>query len=295
MKKTLLFALALAVIPVGVDAQDTTRVVGDWQVRESLDPFDDSPRTIIYLAAEGATSFSSGIRLFAIRCGIGGPGLLSLYVTHSFMGGDNDDNVRMTYRLGDAEARTVTGRLTADNDGTVFSGLNAPEVTALLSSPRVAVRIVDLLDNDTYQENWTDLEGTAEVLSLVHCLASPEASIPEIEDGNAPLTAPSRPTAIFEFVNLDTEKVLDATYPENFGDVRLRIEVKNTGTCVATLNFEVQLLNDGGFPVTDWFFDAGTMAVGESKTLSDVVRMARAEFDEVTRVRTADSRFRCVR
>mgnify|MGYP002836821351 CR=1 FL=1 len=123
---------------------------------------------------------------------------------------------------------------------------------------------------------------------------SSEASIPEIEDGNAPLTAPSRPTAMFEFVNLDTEKNLDATSPV-VGNVRVRIEVKNTGTCAASLNFVAQFLNAGGFVVRDWFFDAGTMAMGDSKTLSEVVKMPRAEFDEVTRVQTADSRFRCVR
>jgi hypothetical protein len=124
---------------------------------------------------------------------------------------------------------------------------------------------------------------------------SSEVSIPEIEDGNAPLTAPSRRTAKFDFVDVDTEKVLDATYPENSGAVRLKIEVKNTGTCVATLNFDVQLLNDAGFPVTDWFFEAGTMAVGDSKTLSDVVQMARAEFDEVTSVRAGvNPSARCV-
>ena len=123
---------------------------------------------------------------------------------------------------------------------------------------------------------------------------SSEASIPEIEDGNVPLTAPSRPTAMFEFVNLDTEKNLDATSPV-VGNVRVRIEVKNTGTCAASLNFVVQFLNAGGFVVRDWFFDAGTMAMGDSKTLSEVVKMPRAEFDEVTRVQTADSRFRCVR
>jgi len=123
---------------------------------------------------------------------------------------------------------------------------------------------------------------------------SSEASIPEIEDGNAPLTAPSRPTAMFEFVNLDTEKNLDATSPV-VGNVRVRIEVKNTGSCAASLNFVVQFLNAGGFVVRDWFFDAGTMAMGDSKTLSEVVKMPRAEFDEVTRVQTADSRFRCVR
>ena len=167
MKKTLLFVLALAVIPVGVDAQDTTRVVGDWGVRETLDPFDDSRQTIIFLAAEGATDFSSGIRLFAIRCGIGGAGLLSLAVMHSFMGGDEDDNVRLTYRLGDAEARTVNGRLVADSDGTILNGLNAPEVAALLSSPRVAVRVVDPLDGETRTETWTDLEGTGEALSFL--------------------------------------------------------------------------------------------------------------------------------
>ena len=182
MKKTLLFALALAVIPVGVDAQDTNREVGDWRVREIVDPFDDSPQTMILLAAEDATSFSRGIRLFVIRCGIGGPGLLSLYVGHSFMGGD-DGNVRMTYRLGDAEAKTVTGRLTADNDGTVFNGLNAPEVTALLSSPRVAVRIVDLLDGETRTENWTDLEGTAEAVGFLHCLQALAEVPPPTDDG----------------------------------------------------------------------------------------------------------------
>jgi hypothetical protein len=123
---------------------------------------------------------------------------------------------------------------------------------------------------------------------------SSEASIAEIEDGNAPLTAPSRPTAMFEFVNLDTEKTLDATSPV-VGNVRVRIEVKNTGTCAASMNFMVQFLNAGGFVVRDWFFDAGTMAMGDSKTLSEVVKMPRAEFDEVTRVQTADSRFRCVR
>ena len=35
--------------------------------------------------------------------------------------------------------------------------------------------------------------------------------------------------------------------------------------------------------------------MGNSKTLSEVVKMPRAEFDEVTRVQTADNRFRCVR
>jgi hypothetical protein len=99
---------------------------------------------------------------------------------------------------------------------------------------------------------------------------------------------------MFEFVNLDTEKNLDATSPV-VGNVRVRIEVKNTGSCAASLNFVVQFLNAGGFVVRDWFFDAGTMAMGDSKTLSEVVKMPRAEFDEVTRVQTADSRFRCVR
>ena len=123
---------------------------------------------------------------------------------------------------------------------------------------------------------------------------SSKTSISEIEGGNAPLTAPSRPTARFEFVSLDTEKTLDATSPV-VGNVRVRVEVKNTGTCAASMNFMVQFLNVGGFVVRDWFFDAGTMAMGDSKTLSEVVKMPRAEFDKVTKVQTADSRFRCVR
>jgi hypothetical protein len=161
-------ALAAVMLWVPVDGVAQT-MIGDWRVRENLDPFDDSSQTIIYLIAEDATSFSSGIRSFAIRCGIGGAGL-SLAVGHSYMGGD-DNRMRVTYRLGSAEAKTVTGFLTSDNDVTIVNGLNAPEVAALLSSPRVAVRIVDLLDNDTSQENWADLEGTAEAIGFLHCLS----------------------------------------------------------------------------------------------------------------------------
>jgi len=157
-------ALAAVMLWVPVDGVAQT-MIGDWRVRENLDPFDDSSQTFIYLIPEDATSFSSGIRSFAIRCGIGGPGL-SLYVGHSYMGGD-DNRMRVTYRLGSAEAKTVTGFLTSDNDATIVNELNAPEVAALLSSPRVAVRVVDPLDGETRTETWTDLEGTGEALSFL--------------------------------------------------------------------------------------------------------------------------------
>jgi len=169
MKKNLLLAFALiAFVPVGIDAQDLV-IVGDWVVQESQDPFDDSKITLIALAVEDATTYSSGIQNFAIRCGVGGPGL-SLFVGHSYMGGD-DGEMRLTYRLGDAPARTVTAYLTSDNEGTVHDPIEFIEVSALLSSPRVAVRIVDLLDNETHQENWANLEGTREALETLHCFS----------------------------------------------------------------------------------------------------------------------------
>ncbi len=93
---------------------------------------------------------------------------LLLLVNHSYMGG-RDGQTALTYRIGDAEARTVDARLVGSNTGSSVS-LEPAQLDALLVSPRLAVRLTDPLDGETRQVAWSDIAGTEEALPRLHCL-----------------------------------------------------------------------------------------------------------------------------
>jgi hypothetical protein len=170
-----LTAVALAAVmlwvPVDGVAQSGIRLVGDWAIEQSEDPFTDEKNSKISLSAFDERR----IKALNIDCD-GNEAVLSVF-TEPLVGSDtwtgpNPDRVKevtLTYRLGDDPAITVTAPIVSTAPWyLVFHGLESSEISALISSPRIAVKVQGV--RRTIQTNWADLEGTTEAVRSLHCV-----------------------------------------------------------------------------------------------------------------------------
>lgn len=137
---------------------------GDWYFEEDADPFDDTKMTILFLPVEDESQ-RLGILGVGFRCDKNG---LYLAVMHSYMGGSDNETI-VTYRLGSAEPETTDARLGSDNTAS-FVEINPTDVAPLRADPRIAIRLIDPLDEEVNQESWDNIAGTAEALDMLHCL-----------------------------------------------------------------------------------------------------------------------------
>ena len=178
MKFLTAVALAVVMLWVPVDGVAQARS-GDWGIRIEEDPFTDEKTSTI-------THFHTmleNINSVVLSCeGTYPPRLLVM--TKVLLGSQwqgpypertnpewDARAVTLTYRLGDDPPRTVTAPILSVRENpfatTVYS-LSPSEPLALISSPRIAIRIQGV--DETFQQNWTDLEGTTEAVRSLHCV-----------------------------------------------------------------------------------------------------------------------------
>ena len=167
-------ALVMLWVPVDGVAQSGIRLVGDWAIEQSEDPFTDEKNSKISLSAFDERR----IKALNIDCD-GNEAILNVF-TEPLVGSDtwtgpNPDRVKevsLTYRLGDDPAITVTAPIVTVPGAPWYyvfhNGLESSEISALISSPRIAVRVQGV--RETIQTNWTDLEGTTEAVRSLHCV-----------------------------------------------------------------------------------------------------------------------------
>ena len=140
--------------------------IGDWLVEVSTDPFRDAQRVSALLRVDGLPT--EGILSVVLRCDVRlFDETLSLVVTHSELTG-RDGEVELSYRLGEAEERTVSGALTSGGTVTRVT-LEGSELAALAAHPSVAVRLVDPETDEVRVASWNALEGTAAMLGSFPC------------------------------------------------------------------------------------------------------------------------------
>jgi hypothetical protein len=178
-------ALALVMLWVPVDgvAQGTLideKAFGDWRVNIFEDPFTDVRTYVLVPRREerrvpGTDMILPDI-MFNISCEndvLHLNAISNFTPTKSIQSRDfastepYSDHLSLTYRFGNSAPKTVSAPVEVYFPlGETFSvkhRIQSSDLTPLLSSPRVAIRL------DTFENAWRDLSGTPQALQYLPC------------------------------------------------------------------------------------------------------------------------------
>ena len=101
------------------------------------------------------------------------------------------------------------------------------------------------------------------------------------------LAAPATAQSKIELSELKIQKVVVAR-SNIYNEIRTMVTVKNTGTSTSRrIGVTVTYLNDAGFAVDSWYLESAPLAPGQSRVLTEVANVEKANWREVTKASAA--------
>lgn len=137
-----------------------------WEYHERKDAIDDSDRSHIAPRNSDILSSNGDTFLIGFKCEFDG---LNFMVSHKYLIGDSDDDIRVYLRFDRGEAQSYWWPLNVGNKITYADMSDVPGiVSAVKKSDRLTVRIVDPADGETMTSVFS-LAGVTNSISKLSC------------------------------------------------------------------------------------------------------------------------------
>lgn len=162
----LAYAFALIVLTAAPAAsQEETVQIGGMEVNIARDPITDESSSGFF-----ATEKTNDDLTLMVFCSEDGP---QVGLSHKYLGGDRDDDIRFTYRFDDSPAVGPRDSRLSSSNRSSFPFLSdmrrATEfINTAKTSTQVALRVTDPLDGEIVT-SIVQLDGFAEALERIDC------------------------------------------------------------------------------------------------------------------------------